>query len=264
MAQAQPAIAVTSRIDKLNVAASLHQFDRALNRSAWESLGWGAFSAVIGLVLLSTTAHFGWVNLAFGVLLIAEGLYEKKVREPKVILVSAATLGVLGLWNLYGFVMNIVSNSGVVGHPVVAILQLVGAWNTYAGYSKYAALVAAADPATNMEFATMLDQLRTADPATAPDMVEFTAQKFGKNNVRWRARRMATDDLIFFVGNEVVLGRKQSTPTCLFVPRQQVKIEILGEKMFGRNQKATITAAAQQWKASIAPEMAQKFMTLLG
>jgi hypothetical protein len=38
----------------------------------------------------------------------------------------------------------------------------------------------------------------------------------------------------------------------------------VAEKMFGRNQKANITAAEHQWKASIAPEMAQKFLMLLG
>lgn len=265
MAQSQPAVAVTSRIDKLNVAAALHEFDRALNRGAWESLGWGAFSVGIGVILLYTTAHLvGWVNLAFGFLLIAEGLYEKRVREPKVIMVSASTLGLLGLWNLYGFVMAMVSNARYVGHPWVAIVQLVGAWRTYSSYSKYAALVAASDPATNMEFASILDQVQTSDPASTPDMVEFTASKFGKNDMRWRARRMHDGDLIFFLGNEVVLGRKKSKPTCFFVQRQQVRFEITGEKMFGRKQKAAITAGDQQWKATIAPEMAQKFMMLLG
>ena len=261
MTQAQPAIAV-SRIEKLNVAASLHQFDKALNRSAWSSLGWGAFSVLIGAFLFSRNSRFGWVNLAAGGLLIVAGLYEKSVREPKVIKVSAATLGLLGLWNLAGFVLAMMAHSRVAGHPLIAVVQLIGAWNTYASYSTYAALLAASDPAANMEFKAMLDQLQTADPATAPDMVEFTSHKFGKNDVRWRARRV--DDVLLFRGNEVVLGRNNSKVECFFVPRQQVKLDITGEKLLGRGQKATVTAGNVQFKTTIASAMAQKLMMLLG
>lgn len=263
MQQAQaPATTGSSRIEKLNVAAALHQFDKSLNRSAWESLGWGAFSALIGWVQLARNARFGWVNLIFGVLLMVVGLYEKRVREARVIKVSAATLAFLGLWNLAGFVMAIMALGRVVGHPWVAALQLLGAWTTYKSYATYAGLLAASDPATNQEFELMLQQLNAADPATAPDVVEFTAKKFGKNDMLWRTRRM--DDFMLFVGNERVLGRKKSLSQCFFVARQQVRVEILGEKMFGRNQKARITAGDQQWNVTIAPEMAQKLTMLAG
>lgn len=159
MQQAQaPATTGSSRIEKLNVAAALHQFDKSLNRSAWESLGWGAFSALIGWAQLARNARFGWVNLIFGGLLMVVGLYEKRVREARVIKVSAATLAFLGLWNLTGFIMAIMEQSRVVGHAWVAALQLFGAWTTYKSYSQYAALLANSDPATNQEFDLILQQ----------------------------------------------------------------------------------------------------------
>jgi hypothetical protein len=262
MSQAQMAIAVTTRLDKLNVAAALHGFDKALNRSAWGSLGWGMFSALIGAILLYSTSHFGWVNIVIGLLLVVEGIYEKRVREPKVIKISAATLGLLGLWNLGGFILAVMASSRVVGHPWVGVLQLIGAWNTYKGYATYAALLSASDPGTNAEFEALFAQVTTVDPSSAPDVVEFTSAKFGSNDVRWRVRLV--DGLMFFLGNEVVFGRKKSQPTCFFIPRQQVRLEIMGEKMFGSKQKAVVTAGGLQLKATIAPEMAQKLVMLLG
>lgn len=256
------ATAVTTRLEKLNVAAALHGFDKALNRSAWGSLGWGMFSALVGLVLVYRANRLGWVNVVVGLLLMVEGLYEKQVREPRVIKVSAATLGLLGIWNLGSFVLAMMANSRVAGHPLVGVMQLLGAWTTYSSYATYAALLAASDPGSNAEFEAMLRQMSTADPASAPDMVEFTASKFGKNDVRWRVR--SVDALMLFLGNEVVLGRKKSQPTCFFVPRQQVKLEIQGEKMFGSKQKVLVTAGDQQWKGTMAPGMPQKLMMLLG
>jgi hypothetical protein len=261
MAHPQMAMAPATRLDKLNVAASLHVFDKTLDRSAWESLGWGAFSLVVGIFLLST-GRFGWINLVFGLLIIIEGLYEKQVREPKVIKVSAATLGLLGVWNLAVFILAAMAKSRFVGgHPVVAVMQLLGAWNTYKSYAVYAALLAKSDPGANAEFKALLDQLKNADPKTAPDVAEFTVSKFGSNDVRWRVR--SVDGLIFFLGNEVILGRKQSKPTCMFVPREQVKLDILGEKIFGSKQKVVVTAAGVPMKGTMSQEMTQKMQMLL-
>src|ERR1700679_3181141 len=93
-----------SRLEKLNTAAALHQFDKALGRGAWSSLGWGAFSLLIGLFMVYR-GRFGWINIGIGVLIIAVGFYQMKVREPQVIKISAASLGLLGAWNLAIFVL---------------------------------------------------------------------------------------------------------------------------------------------------------------
>jgi hypothetical protein len=42
---------------------------------------------------------------------------EMRVREPQVIKVSAATLGLLGFWNLAGFALAMTSHSRFAGHP---------------------------------------------------------------------------------------------------------------------------------------------------
>jgi len=257
--QQAPVIANAGRLDKLNSAALLYNFHKKLDRSAWESMGWGAFTLAIALFVFSR-GGFGWVHLAFGILLIAEGIYEKQVREPKVIKVAAATLGLIGLWNLALLVLSIVTQTRIIGvSPLVSIIQLAGAWSTYKSYAVYAALMASVDPATNAEFKAMFDELKSANPAGSPDVVEFTSSKFLKNDIRWRVRRM--DGFLFLMGNETGLGKKPQV-TCLFLERGNVRLEILGEKMFGSKQKVSVTAGDLKLKGTMTAEMSQRMMLM--
>jgi hypothetical protein len=257
--QLTPELANTTRLEKLNSAALLYNFHKKLDRSAWESIGWGIFSLGIALFVFSR-GGLAWVHLVFGILLIAEGIYEKQVREPKVIKVEAATLGLTGLWNIGVFALGIATRIRVIGiSPVVPIFQLVRAWQTYKSYALYATLTASVAPATNAEFKTMLDQLKNAVPADTPDVVEFTSSRFLKNDIRWRVRRM--DGYFFLMGKETGLGKKPQL-TCMFLERGAVKLEILGEKMFGSKQKVVVIAGDQKLKGTMAAEMAQRMMLL--
>jgi hypothetical protein len=127
--------------------------------------------------------------------------------------------------------------------------------------SRQAALLAASDPGANAEFKILFDQLKTCIPATTPDVAEFTASKFGSNDTRWRVR--SVNGLLFFMGTEMVLGRKKSMQECLFVSRENVRFEIVGEKMFGSKQKVVVTVSNVPLKGTISPEMAQKLQMLL-
>ena len=259
MAPAQANTSATSRLDRLNIAAALLDFDQSLKRSAWGSLGWGIFSLAAGIWLVLNN-RFGWINVAFGLLLMLEGLYEMRVREPKVIQVAAATLGILALWNLSALLLAIAGFRVAGAHPLVAFGQLLGAWMTYKSYADYAALLAESDPGMNEELKMLIHQLKNADPANDPDVVEFISSRFSDSEIRWRVRSMPGS--LFFMGNEMFFGRRRSKATCLFVPPADVKIEITGEKTFGNKQKAVVTAAGLRLKAIFTPEMAQKLMAM--
>jgi len=259
MAPAQETPSATSRLHKLDIAAALFGFDKLLRRSAWGSLGWGIFSLAIGIWLVLDN-RFGWINIAFGLLLMAEGVYEMRVREPKVIQVAAATLGILGLLNLSALLLAIAGFRVAGANPVVGFGQLIGAWMAYKSYADYAALLAQSDPEMNEEFKMLMHQLKNADPANDPDVVEFISSRFSDSEIRWRVRSMP--GFLFFMGNEMFFGRKQSQATCFFLPPAEVKIEIIGEKMFGDKQKAVVTAAGLRLKAIFTPEMAQKLMAM--
>lgn len=258
-AQLTPQLANATKLDKLNSAALLYNFHKKLDRIAWENIGWGAFSLAIALFVFSR-GGFGWIHLSFGILLIAEGIYEKQVRAPRVIKLAAGTLGLVGLWNLAVLGISIATQTRIIGvSPVISIVQFIGAWNLYKSYALYATLTASVDPATNAEFQTMLDQLKNASLPGTPDVVEFTSSKFLKNDIRWRVRRM--DGYFFLMGKETGLGKKPQI-TCMFLERGMVKLEILGEKMFGSKQKVVITAGDQKFKGTMTAEMAQRMMLM--
>jgi hypothetical protein len=70
--------------------------------------------------------------------------------------------------------------------------------------------------------------------------------------------------LLLFVRSEEVLGVKKFATECFLAQKQNVRLEIIGEKMFGERQKAVIYAGAHELKnVVITPGMAQKLQSFL-
>jgi hypothetical protein len=250
-----------NRLEKLNVAAGLHGFDRALTRSARGSIGWGVFSLVIA-ALIFASGGFGWINLILGSLLVVEGVYEMRAREPRVIKVSAATLGALAVWNLGSIAVAYYYLHTLVGASVWAgILQAVGAWTTYRSYAFYAELLRQSDPATNEELAMLLQHAKTADPALDPNLVEFKVKNLTDPLQLWKIIRIDAR-LLLFVQSEEILKVVKFAITCCVVEKQEMRLEIVGEKMFGQDQKAVIHLSEGEIKnVIISPAMATKLQT---
>src|SRR5262250_401924 len=89
----------SQRIGKLTAAAGLCIFDRRLRSSGRGSVIWGLLNLVLGSALIAGNDLWGAVSLLFGLVLIAAGIYQMRVREPKVIIVSASTLAILAVWD---------------------------------------------------------------------------------------------------------------------------------------------------------------------
>src|SRR3954452_14738911 len=87
------------RLKQLETASAFCLFDRKLSSSGSSSIVWGVLNLLIGAAILSGQNSWGIVSAALGLALIAAGIYERKVRDPKVIIISAATLGGLAVWN---------------------------------------------------------------------------------------------------------------------------------------------------------------------
>src|SRR5947209_52958 len=87
------------RIGQLKMAGEFCMFDKKLLSSGNSSIVWGLLNSVFGASFLLRGNNWGAVSLVLGLTLIAVGVYERKVRDPKVIIVSAATLAMLALWN---------------------------------------------------------------------------------------------------------------------------------------------------------------------
>lgn len=87
------------RAKRLGMAASFCLFDKRLTSSGNGSIIWGLLNLGLGSLILVGHNTWGLVSLLLGFALVASGVYERKVRDPKVIIVSAATLALLALWN---------------------------------------------------------------------------------------------------------------------------------------------------------------------
>src|SRR5579859_3445721 len=152
-----------ARLERMRFAASYCLFDNQLRSSGTSSIVWGVLNAIVGGLILAANDSWGAVSLLLGIGLIAAGIYEKKVRDPKVIVISAATLAALALWN---FALIALAAMGQVqlalgGRTLYwAIAQAWGAYATWKTYSTYKMLHEKCDPLTVEQVRGYVEELR--------------------------------------------------------------------------------------------------------
>jgi hypothetical protein len=107
-----------------------------------------------------------------GLALVAAGLYERTVRDPKVIIISAATLAVLAAWH---FALLGLAAMGKV-HLIAsgrtlfwAIAQAWGAYATWKTYSTYKMLLEKSDPIMVQQVRLYVDELKNSKPDQSLD-----------------------------------------------------------------------------------------------
>ena len=180
------------RIERLTTAADFCMFDKNLSSSGNSSMFWGALNLLIGALLVSAHDPWGAVSLVLGLGLLVAGLYEKKVRHPRVIIIAAATLGVLALWNFSLVLMSAMGKTRLVfgGRTLFwAIVQIIAAYSTWKTYAAYKALRERADDFTIEQVRGYVDELRRAKPAQSLDLVEFDANAgFLQGTKRYRLK----------------------------------------------------------------------------
>jgi hypothetical protein len=247
-------------LSRLQTATLFNNYDAGFRKSAYSSIGWGVFSAVIGAVLLSR-GSFGWINLAFGIFLIGEGVYEMRVRDPKVVKVTAFTLGTLAAWNLGSFAYSAYFQVGLGGHPLYGFMQALGAYNTYKTYAHYKELFEKADAATVEQVKLAVAEMKADDPASSPDMVEFEAKPKDGESAYWRVRFIK--DLAFFVMIGGLFGRKSKVKEAFWAYKRDIQLENLGDKFMSKKLKFKVQVNQIVIdKASISQEMLAKFESL--
>jgi len=248
------------RLKKLQVAASFCLFDRKLRSSGNSSIIWGLLNALIGAGILAGNDIWGAVSLLLGIGLIVAGIYEKKVRDPNVIIISAATLAVLALWN---FALIAWAAMGKVelalgGRTLFwAIAQAAGAYSTWKNYSTYKMLRENSDAITVEQVHGFIDELKKVKPEQSIDLIEFEANAgFVQGKKRYRLKPV--EDLYLAARYKAQLGSLQLEEVT-FVPRNQVSLSAEGEKWMSKKMNATVQLGAVRLeKVSITPEMAAR------
>lgn len=264
-----PTAAVTKKetsfedLDRLQTAALLCTFDRDLRKSAYSSIAWGTLSLAVGLFFLFEGSRAHWVSLVLGGALCLEGFYELRVRDPHVIKVAAYTLGALALWNLGLFAAGIYLGLKLGGHPIVGVMQAVGAWNTYKSFGYYEYLFHGADRETVEQVKQTLKQLMETDPQAMPDVVIFDAKASWGNVEHWRV--LFINDLALFAQQGRLFRKTKNVEVALWVYRKDIELEVKGEKWMSSKQKASVKV--NDWKlekAEFQPDMLQRMEGLRG
>jgi hypothetical protein len=246
-----------ARQERLTTAAAFCLFDKKLASSGNSSLVWGVLNLLIGGLLVAGNDLWGWPSLLLGLGLVVAGLYEKKVRDPKVVIVSAATLAVLALWNFTLVALAAMGRMHVLdgGRTLFwAIAQLVGAYGTWKTYAAYKILREKADELTVNEVRGYIDELAKAKPAQSLDLVEFEANAgFREGTKKYRLKPLAD---MYTVARYKSQLSSLKLEEVTFVPRNEVSIAPEGEKFMSKKIKATVRLGALTIsKVSITPEM---------
>ena len=248
----------TDRLQQLQIAGAFCLFDKKLSSSGTASIIWGLLNILIGGAAVAANSFWGGISLLLGLGLVVAGIYERKVRDPKVIIISAATLGVLALWN---FTLIALAAAGKVelalgGRTLYwAIAQALGAFATWKTYSTYKSLRDGSDPLAVDQVRGYLDELKKAKPDQSVNLVEFEANAgFVQGTKRYRL--MPVEDLYLAARYKAQLGSLQLEEVT-FVPRNTVTLTQEGEKWMSKKIKASIQLGPLKVdKVTITPEMA--------
>lgn len=180
------------RIERLATAGSFCLFDKRLSSSGTSSIVWGLINLLIGTAVIAQNNSWGAVSLVLGLALVAAGIYERRVREPKVIIISAATLGVLALWNFMLIALAAMGKMQLVlgGRTLFwAVIQAWAAYTTWKTYSSYKTLLEKSDPLTVQHVRECVDELKKAKPEQSSDLIEFEVNSgFLSSTKRYRLK----------------------------------------------------------------------------
>jgi hypothetical protein len=248
------------RLERLTLAGSFCLFDRRLRSSGNSSIVWGLLNLLIGAAVAATNNIWGAVSVVLGLGLIAAGVYERKVRDPKVIVISAATLAGLALWNftLIGLAAMGKVQLALGGRTFYwAIAQAWGAYATWKTYSVYKTLREKSDPLTVQQVREHIDDLNKAKPEQSVDLIQFEVNAgFVQGTKRYRLKPI--EDLYLVARYRTQFG-SSNLEEVSFVPRSEVTIAPEGEKWMSKKIKASVQLGALKLdKVTITPDMASR------
>jgi hypothetical protein len=246
------------RVKQLSTAAEFSMFDNRLRSSGNGSIIWGVLNLALGGLVLAAHNNWGMVSLLLGLALIVAGIYERTVREPRVIIVSAVTLGFLALWNfgLIGLAAIGRLHLALGGKTLYwAIAQAWGAFATWKTYHVYEKLRDATDPQILQQVRGYVDELKKSKPDQSLDLIEFDVNAgFVRGTQRYRLKPV--EDLYTVAQYKVQLGRMH-LQNVTFIPRNQVTLSPEGTKWMSKKLKASLQLGSLNLrKVTITSDMA--------
>jgi len=169
-----------THMERLKLSAMYLSLQRGLKRAGWGSVGWGAFTLALGVFFRSHTV-FEYVWLIMGCFLVLEGLWilRSVAADPRVLLVEALALAVLGLLNTVGLYLEIKSGIRPVGGLQIiwaGVVQLISAYATFRSYPAYKRVYEHLDRACLYELETKIGDMWKRKAETDPELGTFKSE----------------------------------------------------------------------------------------
>jgi hypothetical protein len=248
------------RVERLGVAGSFCLFDKKLRASGNSSIVWGLLNLFFGAAMLAANNKWGAVSLLLGLALMVAGVYERTMRDPKVIILSAATLAGLALldFTLVALAAMDKEELALGGRTIFwGMAQAWGAYATWKTYSTYKMLRETSDPVTVEQVRGYIDELNKAKPEQSVDLVEFEANAgFVQGNMRYRLKPI--EDLYLVARYKKQLGSSKLEEVN-FIPRAEVTLTPEGGKWMSKKIKASVQLGPLKLdQVIIRPEMAER------
>jgi hypothetical protein len=250
----------SQRTEQLTWAGSFCLFDSKLRSSGKSSIVWGVFNLLFGSVAISRNNNLGVISVILGLGLASAGIYQLKVRDPKVIIISAATLGGLALWNFALIALAAAGKAHLAlgGRTLYwAVAQAWGAYAIWKTYSDYKTLCEKTDPITVEQVRQYAAELKKTKAEQSTDLVQFEVNDgFVSGTKCYRLKPV--EDLYMVARYKSQLGSLQLEGLS-FVPKADVTLTPLGEKWMSKKMKANVQLGPLRLdKVSITPEMAMR------
>lgn len=247
-------------LEQLSLASSYCLFDNRLRSTGKSSIIWGVLNLIIGASFIARHSKLGAVSLLLGVALIVTGLYQRKVRDPHVVLISAAMLGSLAVWNFAIIALAAMGKAHLaMGGKTLywAIAQAWGSYSTWATYSTYKTLRQKSHPLIVEQVRGYIDELNKAKPEQTVDLIQFDVNPgFLQSTKRYRLKPF--EDLYLAARFRTQFSSLQLEEVS-FVPRSAVTIAPEGEKWMSKKMKATVQLGPLTLeKVVITPDMASR------
>jgi hypothetical protein len=237
-----------THLERLKLSAMYLSLQKELKRSGWGSIGWGAFTLLVGLLSgLHTLLDSVWLTL--GIFLLLEGAWVLRVGnlDPRVLHLEAAALLLLGLWNTVGLYFEIQSGMKPIFGAriiIVGIFQLIGAYTTYRSFPAYKNVYEHLDRACLHELELKMGDMWKRKPQIGIELVEFKA-----DDKKCKAR--------FLPDIAVLLMR--DFKQVVVAERCEIAVESGGNKMLSKLLKVQLTIEGETLKAEMSSECYQRW-----
>jgi len=239
-------------MERLKISAMYLSTQRGLNRSAWGSIGWGAFTLALGLFLKTHTV-FDYIWLAIGLFLVLEGLWIMRsvAADPRVLLVESFALALLGMLNTVGLYFEIKSGlRPIVGLQIIlaGVLQLISAYATFRSYAAYKRIYEYLDRACLHELEMKIGDMWKRKVGLDQDLADF---KY--DNKKCKAKFLPDMAIVLLQeGRQVILAEKA-----------EVSIESTRGIMLSKMLKVELRIDDEKFKTDMKPESLERWRTWL-